>query len=94
MDEITNLHRMADILSENAQDLELELNWFAQVLDARLKLYFKTDQASETTVASIFDIPPPNLSHSHSYYAQLIRQHNFSSGERLAILLALIPQKL
>jgi hypothetical protein len=90
MDETTTLHGMADILSENAEDLELELNWFAEVLDARLKLYFKTE-TSEATVVSIFDIPSPNLSHSHSYYAQLIRQHQFSSGERLAILLALIP---
>jgi hypothetical protein len=81
---------MADVLSENAQDLERELNWFAQVLDARLKLYFKTETSLDT-VASIFDITPPNLSDSNSYYAQFIRQHEFSSGERLTILLALIP---
>lgn len=90
MDETTNLHRIADILSENAQDLEEELNWFAQVLDTRLKLYFKTE-TNEDTVVSIFDITPPNLSHSNSYYAQLLRQHRFSCSERLAILLAIIP---
>ena len=90
MDETTNLHRMADILSENAEDLEQELKWFAEVLDTRLKLYFKTEM-SEETVSSIFEIAPPHLSHSNSYYAQLIRQHQFSSSERLAILLAIIP---
>jgi len=91
MDEISPLHRMADVLSDNAQDLERELNWFAEVLDARLRLYFKPDQESEATLASIFDILPPNLSDSNSYYAQFIQQHEFSSDERLTILLALIP---
>lgn len=91
MDETTSLHRMADILTENAKDLERELTWFAEVLDARLRLYFKPEETSDRTAASIFDIPPPDLSQSNSYYAQFIRQHEFSSGERLTILLALIP---
>lgn len=75
----------------NAQDLERELLWFAEVLDARLKLYFKSDPASETTVPSIFEIPPPDLSHSLSNYAQFIQQNELSRVERLTILLALIP---
>ena len=91
MDETTPLHRMADVLTDNAQDLDRELTWFAEVLDARLRLYFKQDRESENTVASIFDLPPPDLSQSNSYYAQFIRQHEFSSGERLTLLLALIP---
>ncbi|BAY09890.1 ATP-binding protein [Calothrix sp. NIES-2098] len=91
MHETTPLHRMADVLTENAQDLERELSWFAAVLDTRLTLYFKSEPESEITVNSIFDIPPPDLSHSYSYYAQLIQQHEFSIGERLVILLALIP---
>lgn len=82
---------MADVLTDNAQDLDRELTWFAEVLDARLRLYFKQDRESENTVASIFDLPPPDLSQSNSYYAQFIRQHEFSSGERLTLLLALIP---
>ena len=91
MDEISPLHRMADILSENAADLERDLSWFAEVLAARLNLYFQSDKIDENMVSSIFDIPPPDLSHSYSYYAQLIRQHEFSSGERLTLLIAMIP---
>jgi len=91
MDEVSPLHRMAIVLTDNALDLERELTWFAEVLDARLRLYFKPDEESQNATASIFDIPPPDLAHSDSYYAQLIRQHEFSSGERLVILLALIP---
>lgn len=76
---------MANALTANANDLERELEWFAKVLDARLKLYF-----GEATVAPL-DISPPNLNYSNSDYAQLICQHGFSNSERLVILLALIP---
>lgn len=82
---------MADVLTDNARDLERELTWFAEVLDARLRLYFKQDLESEITAASIFELSPPDLSQSNSYYAQFIQQHEFSSGERLTIALALIP---
>ncbi|HBB35670.1 MAG TPA: AAA family ATPase [Cyanobacteria bacterium UBA9273] len=78
---------MANALTDNAQDLECELNWFAAVLDRRLKLYFGT----ENTENSVGEITPPDLSQSNSYYAQFIKQHQLSSTERLVILLALIP---
>jgi ATPase family associated with various cellular activities (AAA) len=93
MDARSTVHRMADILTTNAQDLERELQWFAAVLDARLRSYFQTDQepASEQSTLPMVKISPPDLNHSHSYYAQFIRQNSFSSNERLVILLALIP---
>lgn len=78
---------MANALTDNAQVLEGELNWFAEVLNKRLKFYFGTDN----TETSVFEITPPDLGSSNSYYAQFIRQHNLSSDERLVLLLALIP---
>ncbi|WP_310425627.1 ATP-binding protein [Chamaesiphon sp. VAR_48_metabat_135_sub] len=83
---------MADVLTDNAQDLERELTWFTEVLDVRLRLYFHPEQEREDPLESIFDLPPPDLSRSNSAYARSIRQYQFSSGERLTILLALIPQ--
>jgi hypothetical protein len=77
---------MADALTTNARDLERELDWFAEVLNARLKLYFGTDNAP----ASV-DIPPPPLDGSDSPYACFIRHYELSTAERLVILLALIP---
>ena len=91
MAEKTHLYRMANPLSENAQDLQRELNWFAEVLDTRLKLYFGTDNSEQNTVTSIFEIIPPHLSQSNSYYAKFIHHYNLSSDERLVIILALIP---
>jgi ATPase family associated with various cellular activities (AAA) len=76
---------MANPLTANADDLERELDWFAKVLDARLKVYFGK---AETAV---LELPPPDLSSSPSEYAQLIRQHHLSSAERLVLVLALIP---
>ncbi|MBD2563981.1 ATP-binding protein [Nostoc linckia FACHB-391] len=78
---------MAIALTENAQDLVCELNWFAEVLDVRLKSYFDP----ENTAKSVFEISPPDLSSSNSDYAQFVRQHQLSSSDRLVILLALIP---
>ena len=82
---------MANALTNNAQDLEQELEWFTKVLNMRLKLYFRTEKTGENPVTSIWELPPPNLSKSKSYYAQFIQQHQLSREERLVLLLALIP---
>ena len=88
VDEGGNIYTMVTHEStDNAKDLELELEWFAQVLDCRLKNYFDTDKA----LSSVFDITPPDLSQSHSYYAQFVSHYELSIAERIVILLALIP---
>jgi hypothetical protein len=82
---------MADLLSDNALDLERELQWFTEVLSARLNLYFPSDSAEGNPITSIFDLVPPDLQDSSSEYARSLRQHRFSLAERLTLLLALIP---
>src|SRR5205809_915953 len=62
---------MATALELNARDLELELAWFGQVLDARFKAYF----GEEAAPLDVFAIAPPDLSASESPYARFI-QHN------------------
>ncbi|MEG3437607.1 ATP-binding protein [Pannus brasiliensis CCIBt3594] len=79
---------MADLLTDNATDLERELTWFAEVLDARLRLYFHTETDGKS-IASIREIPPPDLQDSE--YARFLQQYAFSLEERLAVILALIP---
>jgi hypothetical protein len=71
----------------NARDLERELDWFAEVLDTRLKLYF----GNETPRDSVFAIEPPDFGESDSYYAQFVGHYHLSFSERLVIVLALIP---
>ena len=43
MDANRDLHRVVTDSAHNARDLERELEWFAEVLDIRLKLYFGTE---------------------------------------------------
>jgi ATPase family associated with various cellular activities (AAA) len=78
---------MVSALQKNARDLERELEWFAEVLDVRLKLYFGKPSAT----ASIFDIAPPPLDGSDSPYAGFVRHYELSLAERVVVLLALIP---
>lgn len=78
---------MVSALEENARDLERELEWFAEVLDARLKLYF----GKAVPVSSVVEIEPPDLTHSSSPYAQFVCYYEWSFAERLVVLLALIP---
>ncbi len=85
---------MAPSLIHNAQDLEQELDWFAAVLDARLKHYFGTGDASDSSrdlsgASAIAAISPPVLGDSN--YARFITQYDLSADERLVLLLALIP---
>jgi hypothetical protein len=77
---------MADALKDNARDLERELDWFARVLDARLKSYFGREDRPQSG-----DIPPPDLEASSSRWAQFIRQHDVPPPIRLILLLGLIP---
>ncbi|WP_028317249.1 ATP-binding protein [Desulfobulbus elongatus] len=74
-------------MRDNARDLEQELAWFAQMLDARLAAYVGT--GADARPAD--DIPPPDLSGSTSWYARFLGHYQLSAGERLVLLLALIP---
>ncbi len=76
---------MADALTANARDLEAELRWFAQVLDARLKSYFQPDEHALDPLR----IAPPET--GAGPYSDFVREHALSSDERLILMLALVP---
>ena len=73
------------LIQLNAHDLELELEWFSQVLDARFKNYF----AQEEAVPDVFEISPPDLSASASPYASFLRHYQLEFPERVAVALVL-----
>jgi len=74
-------------MNDNARDLGVELEWFAEVLDARIKAYFSNDPAA----LPVDHIPPPDLGDSNSCYARFIQHYDLPVTERLVLLLALIP---
>lgn len=69
----------------NADFLEQELAWFAQILEARLSSHF------EARTWQLEQLPPPDASGAPGAYAELIRSCAMSVEERLVLLLALIP---
>jgi hypothetical protein len=75
------------LLEANARDLEQELSWFAQVMDARFQQYL--GQTSEAR--DVFTITPPDLTASDSPYAHFISHYQFDFAERLALILSLTP---
>ncbi len=78
---------MSTVIGLNARDLEVELAWFARLLDTRFKLYFGQEVEAET----IFEIVPPDLSESESPYARFLDYYDVSFAERVVIVLSLIP---
>jgi ATPase family associated with various cellular activities (AAA) len=88
MDDTTALHALADNLSASALDLEADLDWFARVLDMRLKCYFGAPGAPREDPLAI---APPAIESGRSEYARFVRESRLPPDLRLVILLALIP---
>ena len=76
-----------EALASNARDLEIELAWFAQVLDARFKAYFEP----ATGLPAVSSIAPPEFGDSGSAWADFLRQQRPDFAERIALLLGLVP---
>jgi hypothetical protein len=78
---------MTSLVQQLSRDLELELTWFAQVLDVRFKLYF----GHETACQDVFAMAPPDLSESLSVYASFLQHYQMPFAERVALVLGLVP---
>jgi hypothetical protein len=87
MDECTSSLRVADVVSANARDLDRDLAWLGDVLDARLSAHFRPENATRDPLS----IPPPRLDASDSPYARLLRDLDVAPEDRLVVLLALVP---
>src|SRR5687768_9578606 len=68
-------------MSRPADDLDLELEWLAQTLEARLAAYFQQELRPV--------VEPPVL--GDSPYARFLARHELSTHERLVLILALTP---
>lgn len=76
-----------DKIRLNARDLELELAWFARVLDTRFKLYF----AEPCDYRDVTEVESPDLGQGTSQYASFLRHYELTFPERLAVVLSLVP---
>jgi hypothetical protein len=74
-------------VAKNAQTLERELYWLAQVIDTRFKLYFNMECEHE----SIFALDPPPMNEDPSVYARVVRHFQMTFQERIVLILSLVP---
>lgn len=86
LDGIPRTSGMVMTSTNNADDLNAELNWLNLVIDTRFKLFFN----QECEHQDIQEIQPPVL--TDSSYAQCIARHRFGFAERIALVLALAPE--
>lgn len=70
-----------------ATGLERELDWFAQVLEARIHRYLAADRADRLGE----EVRAPDLSGDKTPYAQLVRHYELGADERLLVMLGLAP---
>lgn len=78
---------MTSVIENNASVLKNELEWLRQLIDLRLRLYFKDDPPFET----IADIPVPSLKNANSTYAQFVKSNHLEIAERIVLILSLAP---
>ncbi len=78
---------MDNKLTDNARDLNLELEWFADILNARLNFFFEKPGAK----ADVLSLQPSNFSQSSSFYGKFVTENRLIAPERLILILALIP---
>jgi ATPase family associated with various cellular activities (AAA) len=86
-------------ITENANCLVGEINWFAKQVNSRLLGYFNTnkDNIKETRVDTTNhpdlsgDDLPPDLATGKSVYADFVNYYRLSPEERMLLMLVLIP---
>lgn len=86
MDGQTNIYDMVGNMTMqcNADDLEKELNWLEQLIDARLQYYFQEKNEPLELLA-------PDFSESSSPFALFIQEYKLNTIERIALILGLTP---
>jgi len=73
-------------LVQNILTIEKEFIWFDAFLNARLAHFFNSE------LGDPFELyPGPDISEDDSIYARYVKHYQLKSGERLILLLCLIP---
>lgn len=76
-----------EVIEKLAKTLQKEIDWFKNVVDTSLALYFK----NESNQKSVYNIAPPELDKDTSPYAEIVKESQLGFEERLMLILAMIP---
>jgi hypothetical protein len=71
----------------NATDLLKEIEWFTKVIEVRMKIH--REEPCEYT--GVHEIAAPDHSEASSVFAEFIRFYKLTAGERIVLMLALLP---
>jgi len=74
-------------ISHNAHDIQMELDWFREILKTRSRL----NSGKETRYKDVYEINPPVFNGRGSSYSQFIQEHNLEYEERFILILAMVP---
>lgn len=74
-------------LSHNAQALGQEMDWLAQLIDARLRTHFQPENTPEEAP----NLDPPALEANTSIFANFLHHYQLSYAERAVLALTLAP---
>ncbi len=74
-------------LTDHKTILTAELEWFTEVLETRMKLYFGHDCDYD----EIGEVAPPDLTNNEEPYALLVKNLDLNFEQRLLLILALLP---
>lgn len=88
MDAISTSSNLVNLGRQNAQALEAELQWLAEVLDARVQAYFY--EQGEPLHFSFAKAKPPKLAPA-SNLAKLITKYSLNAKHRLILALVMTP---
>ncbi|WP_332912575.1 hypothetical protein [Algoriphagus boritolerans] len=72
---------------DNAQTIQLELDWLQQILKARSAI----NSNSSPAPSDLLQIPAPDLSAMDSSYADLVRKFHLGPEDRFLLILAAVP---
>jgi hypothetical protein len=76
-----------ELIKNNADVLTRELQWFSDVVDTRLNLYF----GKESDYSSIFNVTPQVHPEADAPYVRFIDHYKMNLAERIVLMLALVP---
>ena len=75
------------LTKHNADALDRQMQWLAQLIDTRMKLYWQ----QPCNYADITDIPMPSVDDDNALFNRIIKHYRMGFAERVILLLALTP---
>src|SRR6185436_17377778 len=76
-----------ELIKQNADVLTRELQWFSEVVETRMKLYF----GKECDYASVYHLLPPEHPEEETPYVRFLNHYKMNLAERIVLGLALVP---